>query len=135
MAAYVADAGRRALDRAEAAQALGEFRTNAAAAVPALVSALEDGDPLLRLDASFALWQIEPARVEQTLAILIENLRGSNPFHAYRAAIRLGEMGFAAKSAIPDLEQALQRRYEWDAAHDVVRSALKEVKRQSNERR
>jgi len=135
MAAYVADAGRRALDRAEAAQALGEFRSNAAAAVPALVSALEDGDPLLRLDASFALWQIEPARVEQTLAILIENLRGSNPFHAYRAAIRLGEMGFAAKSAIPDLEQALQRRYEWDAAHDVVHSALKEVKRQSNERR
>jgi HEAT repeat protein len=81
-------------ERARAASQLGQMRNDARQAAPALVKALQDGDPRVRRDAAAALGQLGPAVLESdnARAPLMARLRDEN-----------GEVRQAALTALPRL--------------------------------
>jgi len=88
--------------RARAAQALVIFNQRA---VPALTSALGDGEYKVRVSAAEALVKIGPGPVVPSM---IEALRNSEVGVRSNAAVVLGAFGPAAKSAVPALVGALK---------------------------
>ena len=76
-------------------------------AVPELVSALNDSNPQVRLQAARALARIGPDAAPAVQA-LTEHLTDVNPLVRQNAARALGQIGPRAKSAVPDLIRALQ---------------------------
>jgi HEAT repeat protein len=89
-----------------AAQALGEFGGQAQAAAPALRLALRDPEPQVRVNAAYALWQVDQtaeAAVPVLSAALGEADWGSGGAARQRAVMRLGQIASDAKAAFPAL--------------------------------
>ena len=102
--------------RRHAAEALGRIGTASAPAVPKLVTRLHDEDPVVRIHAALALWQI--ARHEKALPTLVAALHQDAAAASYDAAMALGELGPDAQPAVADLVQALSH-----ADADTARAA------------
>jgi HEAT repeat protein len=105
------------------AHALGRMGAGAKAAVPALMKALKSDAPAVRGEAAQALWKIEQstAGVPVLAALLKEKAR----YPAESAAQVLGEMGQKAKSALPELEEALS--HEDYFVREVARQAIRNI--------
>lgn len=91
--------------RCLAARALGRMGPGAAAAVPMLERALQNEDPLYRVQAAWALWEL--AQHPQALPTLRATLKSSDGDAAFEAAVALAQLGDAAQVAAADLIQAL----------------------------
>lgn len=89
--------------RANAAQALASYGHQAKAAVPALVSALEDPDDVVRQNAIAALENCGPVAVPALIKALGSPRAGTRRL----AALVLDRMGPQAAPALPALEKAL----------------------------
>jgi HEAT repeat protein len=100
-----------------AAEALGTFGDAARPAIPALRNVLNSTDPSVRVNAARSLWQIT-GDTNTTLPVLIDALRKQQGYFRTRAADKLGEMGSAARSAVPAL---LEKRHDPDLG---VRAAV-----------
>jgi HEAT repeat protein len=87
-----------------AAQALGNMGADGADAVPALAEAMRGTNIVLCRLAAKALSQIGPP----ALATLIAHLQHHDPFVRGEAALALGWMGAAARSAVPHLVRVLR---------------------------
>jgi HEAT repeat protein len=111
--------GRDADVRSRAAQVLGLIGPEAQAAAPTLVEVLRDPEARVRVRAAEALWQIaqDPAGV----ALLPAVLGGEDGVLRRDAARCLGQMGPAARPAVPALVEALRD------ADDVTRVLVAEV--------
>lgn len=72
--------------------------------VPSLIAALKDQSPLVKLAAAVALAQIDATRATEAVPILAASLDVPG------AAEALGEIGRAARSAVPALISALRKR-------------------------
>ncbi|MFO0865562.1 MAG: HEAT repeat domain-containing protein [Gemmataceae bacterium] len=96
----------QAKTRSAAAQALGNLRSGAKAAVPALIEALRDSDPFVRNAAAFSLGSIheEP---EKAVPALVRLLEDSDPFVRSGAATGLMLFRRDAKPAFAALVKAL----------------------------
>jgi HEAT repeat protein len=105
-----------------AAEALGRMGPVAKAAEPVLLEALKSTDLnlTLRVEAATALWKI--SRHEAALPALLAVLRTGKGDAAYQAAMALLEIGPEARSAMPDLVNALK-----SADPDVRRAAVKVI--------
>ncbi len=88
-----------------AARALGRIGPAAESAAPALERALENEDPLYRIQAALALWRIEGR--SEMIDFLAAMTRPAEPA-AYEAVMALGEMGSAASVAGDPLLAALE---------------------------
>jgi HEAT repeat protein len=116
-----------AVVRFHAAIALGNLGPDAQPAVPALIhSGLWDEDPAVRVEAAMALWKIDH-RGPLVLHVLIKALDDPNELICWIAAERLGELGSAAREAIPALRQALQRDFRASLIRTGVRLALERI--------
>jgi HEAT repeat protein len=93
-----------ALVRTAAAQALGRIGSLARAGVPALRTSLTDKDASVQVEAALALWKV--ANEARGASVLAKALQGEAL--AERSAAALGEIGPAAKAAIPALRAALK---------------------------
>jgi HEAT repeat protein len=89
-----------------AAQALAKYGSKAKEALPALLQALADPDPQVRVDAAAAVWKVEQ-QAHKALPILVEALRGGKgtgmAASQNRAIHYLRQMGPEAKEAFPAL--------------------------------
>jgi HEAT repeat protein len=105
--------------REVAALALARIGPAAKPALPALRKALKDDDPDVRINAALALWHLE-RDTRTTVPILRQAFRLENPHTDLRLVLQaLGEMGSAAREAVPDLIPLLrQEKYclHWFAA-------------------
>lgn len=86
----------------DAAEALGEFGAEAKPAVPALTALLGKTKDYDRIEVAFALWKIG-GKADIAVPVLIDEIKTGQYY--YRASRRLGEMGPAAKAAVPILTQ------------------------------
>jgi HEAT repeat protein len=87
----------------QAASTIGEFGTAAAAAAPALISALWTGDVRKRAIAGASLLRMGSAAVPG----LIQSLTHPSPEVRGKATQLLGRLGGVAESAIPSLQNLL----------------------------
>ncbi|MFL5241281.1 MAG: HEAT repeat domain-containing protein [Gemmataceae bacterium] len=93
--------------RRGAAEALGQFGVEAEAAMPGLVEALSDVNPVVRTSAALGLWQI--SKHPDAIPALVQNLKDPNSRgNISMAADALGQIGVEAKAAIPALREALK---------------------------
>jgi hypothetical protein len=98
---------RRAEMRAEAARTLGALAPAAAAALPDLVAALDDGDDEVRTAAAYAIGKLG-AQPEMVVPALVDRLEDANDLTAAAAALAIAQFGHAAVSALPDVLSALK---------------------------
>lgn len=92
-----------------ACYALGKIGPAAKSAVPKLQDNLSSEDELLRLFSVWALLKIEPNNTEviqKAVPLLTEALTKLQSLGRIEAAVALGEIGAAAKSAVPALREA-----------------------------
>ena len=108
--------------RASAAANLGDFGPAAAAAIPALVQAMNGGDAAVREPAEIALGKLH-ARPDEFIPRFIKQLDEESLRQG--AAIALGQYGVAATSAVPKL-QALYRLPDKELRH-AVGDALRNI--------
>ena len=99
-----------------AARALGRIGSDSPAAMSMLERALQNEDPLYRVQAAWALWQI--TRHPRTMPTLQAVLKWNDPDAAFEAVLVLTELGDDAKPLAPDLIEALD-----DPDGDVRRAA------------
>lgn len=99
--------------RASACVAIREMGRTAKEAIPALVAALKDTDPYVRIEATVALGAIGPAAIPA----LTEALKSSNRYQRMGACLSLGHMAANAKDAIPALEAAFKDKNASVRAH------------------
>lgn len=88
--------------------ALGTLGPAVKSEVPLLLKNLEDKDEKLQIVSAWALVKIAPERdgvVPQALPLLIKALKLPDPRARNEAALTLGSLGSAAKSAIPALRE------------------------------
>jgi HEAT repeat protein len=87
------------------AQALGALGEKAKDALPALHMALSDSDSQVRVDAAYAVWQIDrdAAKAVPVLTAALKDEASQNPGARQRAVFRLGHIGPPAKEAFPAL--------------------------------
>ncbi len=115
------------LVRFHAAVALGNLAGDARPAVPALIhAALWDEDAAVRVEAAMALWKIDH-KGPLVLHVLIKALDDVNELICWIAAERLGQLGSAARQAVPALRQALQRDFRIALVKKAVLLALERV--------
>ncbi len=104
------------------ALAVDEMGPPAKQALPALARLLDEQDPQVRLAAAKAFWHVDPdhvGRAVPTLGMLTEEL-----FSQRVGAIKLlGEIGPAAKAALPQLQTCLK-----DEDEEVAAAAAKAVR-------
>lgn len=93
-----------AVDRSEAAKALGALGESAGPAAPQLIQALGDRDPFVAREATNALCLIGHGAV----APLVRALEGSDPGLRHHAAIALSRIGPTGPAAIKALVKALK---------------------------
>ena len=110
--------------REAAAMTLGRLGAQARPAIPALQSALKDPIPHVRLQAAYALWQIDHAFGSQVVPLLMELHTNSNNFKYY-TTLYLGCMGADARAAIPLIRATLNDSNPNTAAN--ARAALKKL--------
>lgn len=92
-----------------AVYALGNIGPAAKNAVPKLSENLRSDDDFLQLSCTWALLKIQPNNTEivvKSVPLLIEAISELQELGRIEAAIALGEIGAAAKSAIPALREA-----------------------------
>lgn len=94
--------------REEAMEAVAEFGADAKPAIPHLVAALKDESDHIKRAAAISLWRIE-RNAERVLPVFMEQLKLQNRNGAHYAAEWLGEIGPAAKAAVPQLTLDLKR--------------------------
>lgn len=106
------------------------------ASVPALTAALTAAHETVRVDAAYALWKIDPKRIQECLSIALAALRNWNPSLPMEEQARgpvidavffLGEMGTTATGVIPVLAELLRRRVRLEeplAWHEDMRVIL-----------
>ena len=117
--------------RFHAAIALGDFGAAGQPGVPALIHAsLWDEEPVVRLEASMALWKIDHSG-PLVLYVLSKALDDANELICWIAADCLGQMGPAAREAVPALRQALQRDFRISLIKTGVRLALERIEPQA----
>jgi HEAT repeat protein len=93
--------------RREAAEDIGLFGPEAAAAVPALLKlSKQDADPVIRVETAKAVASIDQQN-EAATSMLVEALKHKSGKVRKRAAECLGDLGPGAKSAIVALVQAI----------------------------
>ena len=142
--------------RAQAAKSLGEIAAEPGQVVPLMVKALErDDEPEVRRaavsvlaaigpeaqDAVPVLFQMMNRRYESFIAygalkqilprsvpLLRETLRHRSRFARGFAAERLGELGAAARDALPDLRDALEERRVDPRLERRLREALRRIR-------
>jgi HEAT repeat protein/lysophospholipase L1-like esterase len=113
----------RAAVRWAAADALHRIGPGAGEA-PALVAALDSGDPYVRAFATFTLGELGSAAGERAVQELAERVRREGGGGKAGAARALAKMGGAAKTAVPMLIGELQNEREqrrWRAARTLGR--------------
>lgn len=110
-----------------AARAIGLIGPDSKAAIPLLEQALKDSDPRFRLQAATSLWRIDPAFTKDSVQIMIEAIEhppkdsGNPSFYLSKV---LGEIGPAAKDALPVLERVFEKPDDfgrWIAAAAICR--------------
>jgi HEAT repeat protein len=100
--------GRDAGLRWAAAKAIGKIGPDSLPAVPVLITALGDPDPLVREHAAEALGDIGPSAAPQAVGPLAKVLTDSDA-RVRRDAVRsLGQMGPAAKAVLPAVAKMLK---------------------------
>ena len=127
--AALVDALHSAIDivRFHAAIALGDLGPAGRPAVAALIHAsLWDEEPAVRVEAAMALWKID-RKGPLVLHVLIKALDDANELICWIAAERLGQLGSAAREAVPALRQALGRDFRLSLARMAVRLALERI--------
>jgi HEAT repeat protein len=132
--------GSSTLDIAGIAESLGKIGTAAKAASPRVAKLLRYDDCSVRLNAAIALWKID--RLNDAISTLIDLLKYSSSdsqvagnvgncdfFVARDAAAALGEIGPAAKAALPALQEIVSRGD--GIAGDDARAAIEKIKSES----
>jgi HEAT repeat protein len=97
------------MDRANAAayaRALGGIGPAAREAIPELTALLTDADA--RPEIAVTLVRIDPGQAEKVVPALVEDLKSSEPKRQLRAINALGQLGAAAKPAVPLLAGRLK---------------------------
>jgi HEAT repeat protein len=113
--------------RFHAAIALGDSGTAGRPAVPYLIhAALWDEDPAVRLEAAMALWKID-RKGPLVVAVLVGALDDANELICWIAAECLGQIGAAAREAVPALRQALHRGFRISQVKTGVLLALERI--------
>jgi HEAT repeat protein len=109
------------------ADALAKIGPAAKPALPALVKLLKSDDSEVRRDVAIALWKIDKNTegVPALAALLKEPAR----YLAEPAAMVLGQMGPAARPALPELREALMHPNE--GVRDAVLKAISKIDRDS----
>ena len=92
--------------RPRAAAILARFGPTAKAAVPALIQAVQSGDPLARHEALLALGAIGPAS-KAAVPAAVKALQDLDPNVRYSACYALGKIGPPAMAAKAPLQQVL----------------------------
>src|SRR5947207_2410826 len=98
--------------RSSAVIALGRIGPAAVAALPELKAALRLDDDYFRLEVIRALWTVG-RESETTVPILMKILEDRNNPNRAGAAMVLGEMGPAAKAALPALAKVLREEFSY----------------------
>jgi HEAT repeat protein len=113
--------------RFHSAMALGDYGRDSRPAVGELIHAsLWDEESAVRLGAAMALWKID-RKGPLALAVLTEALADPNELVCWVAAECLGQMGPAAREAVPALRQALRRDFRLSLVKTGVRLALERL--------
>ena len=110
--------------RESAAMILGSLGTQATSAVPNLQAALSDPTPHVRLQAAYALWEIDHSLAGEVVPILMELHTNQHNFKYY-TCLYFGKIGQDAKAAIPLVRASLN-----DSNPNIrenARGALKEL--------
>jgi HEAT repeat protein len=93
--------------REDAALALGKLGPKAKIAVPALTALLTDSDDGMREAAATALWKIE--QNPSVVPVLAESLENAREYQAaLRLMLTLGQIGPAAKAAVPVIRKKIE---------------------------
>jgi HEAT repeat protein len=96
---------RNVYGRTAAAEALGLIGPDARAAGPALTARLQDSDSTVRIQAALALFRVEQSpKAVPVLVGIFDN--DKKPRARIQAAQALGDIGPAAKEAVPSLREA-----------------------------
>jgi HEAT repeat protein len=115
------------LVRFHAAIALGDFGPAGRPAVADLIHASYwDEEPAVRVEAAMALWKIDQKK-PLVLHVLTEALADANELICWVAAECLGQIGPAARDAVPALRQALRRDFRLALVNTGVRLALERI--------
>jgi HEAT repeat protein len=116
-----------AATRFSAAQALGEGGDESQSAVGLLLQkALRDPDGGVRLEAAMALYKID-RHAEKILPMLIKALQDADEVRRWIAADCLGEIGPAAREAVPALHALLQQQFKSPLIRASVALALEKI--------
>lgn len=84
-----------------------------------LVEMLQDANPLVRVQAGFALGTLRENALP-ALPILVEMLKFGDIQDRKLAAITLGQIGPAASQAVPELQEAFDYDYDDGVAHTAM---------------
>jgi HEAT repeat protein len=114
--------------RFHATIALGDFGAESRPAVAALIHAsLWDEEPAVRVGAAIALWKIDDHKRPLVLHVLTKALGDANELICWVAAECLGQIGPAAREAVPALWQTLQRDFRLSLITKSVKLALERI--------
>lgn len=111
-------------ERVASALELGRLKVRDA--VPALIEALNEGEPALQINAALALWMI--AKIKDGLPTLLDYLRSTSEDFRTGAALALKFMG-------QDIATDLTRILEEDPSRLDVKWLLEEIKRKGRPNR
>jgi HEAT repeat protein len=103
------------------AYSLDQMGPRAKQALPTLARLLDDPDPLVRLAAAKAFWHIDPSQIARALPAL-GSLTEEPDFARVEAIMLLGEIGPAAKAALPRIQACLN-----DEDVEIHRAAVQAV--------
>jgi HEAT repeat protein len=117
--------------RFHAAIALGDLGPAGRPALPALIHAsLWDDEPAVRVGAAMALWKID-RKGPLVLYVLIKALDNANELICWIAVECLGQIGPAAREAVPALRRALERDFRLSLIKTAVILALERIQPQA----
>lgn len=105
--------------RAYATEALGAIGEPARGALPQIKNMLKDSDGYTRGVAALAVWKFEPDQVDLVVPVLLQGLKQKDAWKVrLDSVVILGQIGPAAKQAVPALADMLQ-----DIHDDIRQSA------------
>ncbi len=88
---------------------LGLMGSSAKAASPTLAKMLNDPLVEIRFNVATTLWQIDQSRIPEVVPVLVEILKSDDDSLVATCIRSLGDIGPAAKAAIPSLEKLATR--------------------------
>ena len=113
--------------RAKACRGFGKMGKQAVQAIPQLKRALADKDMMVRVYGARALYAVDPNATRMVVDVLTEGLADSDNFVRSAAAKGLGQLGPAARSALPALRRALAD--EWSDVRKEAAEAIAKSRR------